>query len=60
MTSQNQTGTGAERLTTPHDDSVPKAPKPSEVKRELHDDELAAVAGDLNPQPLPPRRFPAT
>ena len=36
----------------PQDDSAPKAAKPSETKRELTDDEIAAVAGGLLPYRL--------
>ena len=45
MTSQNQTGKDAKTLTTPKDDAAVKAAEPSEVKRELTDEQIAAVAG---------------
>jgi hypothetical protein len=57
MTSQNQAEKDAKTVTASPEDTAPKAALPSEVKRELTDDEIAAVAGGLNPQPLPPIKF---
>jgi hypothetical protein len=45
MTSPTKDEKDAKPLTTPQDDSAPKAAKPSDDKRELTDDEIAAVAG---------------
>jgi hypothetical protein len=51
MTNQNQAEKDAKALTTPKDDAPQKAAKPSEVERELTDDEIAAVAGGHASQP---------
>ena len=45
MTSQNVTGNGNKTQDKPLEDSALKAAKPSDVRRELTDDEIAAVAG---------------
>jgi hypothetical protein len=45
MTSQNPTGNDPKSMTTPPTNAGHKAEKPSEVKRELTDEEIAAVAG---------------
>jgi bacteriocin-like protein len=45
MTKHNQTEKDAQTLNTPKDEALQKAAEPSEVKRELTDDELASVAG---------------
>ncbi len=45
MASPKKDEKDAKPLTTPQDDSAPKAAKPAEDKRELTDDEIAAVAG---------------
>ena len=45
MTSQNQSGKDAKPLINPNDEVAPKAAEPSEIKRELTDEEIAAVAG---------------
>jgi hypothetical protein len=45
VTTPEKDAKDAKRLTTPQDDSAPKAAKPSDDKRELTDDEIAAVAG---------------
>ena len=47
MTNQNQTGKDAKTLTIPKDDAAAKAAAPSEVKRELTDEEIAAVTGGV-------------
>ena len=55
MTSQNQSGKDAKTVTTLKDDTAPKATEPSEIMRELTDDEIAAVAGaGGSPAPPPP------
>ena len=62
MTSQNQTGKDAKTLNTRNDDVVRNTVEPTEIKRELTNEEIAKVAGGikgvimrpLNPQPLPP------
>jgi hypothetical protein len=54
MASENATEKDAKTLTTPQDDDAPKAAKPPEDKRELTDDEIAAVAGGVTSGP----RFP--
>jgi hypothetical protein len=58
MTSQNQAEKDDKPVSTSRDDAAPKATEPSETKRELIDEEMAAVAAGtmraLNPQPLPP------
>jgi hypothetical protein len=46
MTS-NVTGKDSGTAGKPQDDSAPKAAKPSTDKRELTDDEIAAVAGGM-------------
>ena len=38
------------------DSAAVKAKDTSQGRRELSDDEIASVAGGLNPQPLPPGR----
>ncbi len=45
MTDKNQTGKDFKAQDKPLHDSALKAAKPSEVTRELTDDEIAAVAG---------------
>ena len=45
MTIQNQSGKDAKPLINPNDEVAPKAAEPSEIKRELTDEEIAAVAG---------------
>jgi hypothetical protein len=57
MTSQTQAEKYAKTLTACRDNAAPKAALPSEFMRELTDDEIAAITGGLNPQPLPPRKF---
>jgi hypothetical protein len=46
--------TSAKVANTSEDRSTLKTRDASQIKRELTDDEIAAVAGGLNPQPLPP------
>ena len=45
MTSQNQNEKDAKTPTAHQDDAAQKAAHPSQVMRELTDDEIAAVAG---------------
>ena len=45
MTSQNPAEKNAKALATPQDDAAPNAAEPSEIKRKLTDEEIAAVAG---------------
>jgi hypothetical protein len=47
MTNQNVTGKEIKAQDKPLGESALKAPKPSDVPRELTDDEIAAVAGGL-------------
>ena len=62
MMSQNQTGKDGKPFCAPNDDAVRNTVEPTEIKRELTDEEIATVAGGikgvimrpLNPQPLPP------
>jgi hypothetical protein len=54
MTSQNPTRKDAKPLTNPNDDVAPKAAEPSEIKRELTDEEIAAVAGGVVVVKRPP------
>jgi hypothetical protein len=56
MTSQNPTGNDPKSATAPPADAAPQAGKPSEVKRELTDEEIAAVAGGA----IAPRKPPGT
>jgi hypothetical protein len=51
MTSQNPIGNDPKSLTPAND--AAKAEKPSEVKRELTDEEIAAVAGGAIRKPGP-------
>jgi hypothetical protein len=55
MTSQNPTGNDPKPMTTPPADAAPKANKPSEIKRELTDEEIMAVAGGTSSGGLPTR-----
>ncbi len=54
MMGQNKAEKDAKPLTTCRDGAVAKPAQPSEIRWELTDDELVAVTGGLNPQPLPP------
>jgi hypothetical protein len=45
VTTPEKDAKDAKRLTTPQDDSAPKGAELSDDKRELTDDEIAAVAG---------------
>jgi len=45
MTSQNPTEKDPKSATTPPADAAPKDAEPSGIKRELTDEEIAAVAG---------------
>jgi hypothetical protein len=58
MTNQNQADKGDKPLTNSAPDAAPKAAEPSDIKRELSDEEMAKVTAGrmraLNPQPLPP------
>jgi hypothetical protein len=45
MSNHNQTEKDEEIVTTPRADAARKADEPSEIKRELTDEEIAAVAG---------------
>jgi hypothetical protein len=58
MTSQNRAEQDFKPLAASRDDAVPKDAEPSEIKRELTDEEIATVTAGtmraLNPQPLPP------
>ncbi len=56
MTSQNRAEQDDKATAIPRNDAAAKAAEPSEVMRELTDQELASVAAGLNPQPLPPGR----
>ncbi len=53
MTSQNATGKDIKAQDKPLDDSELTAAKPLEGKRELTDDETAAVAGGTPPSGMP-------
>jgi hypothetical protein len=53
MTSQNATGKDINAQDKPLDDSALTAAKPSEGKRELTDDETAAVVGGMPPAGMP-------
>jgi hypothetical protein len=48
MTSQNPTEKDPKSLTTPPSDAAAKDAEPSESKRELTDEEIAAVAGGVS------------
>ena len=45
---------GAKAVNTPMVSAGLKAAEASEIEKELTDDQLAKIAGGLNPQPLPP------
>jgi hypothetical protein len=45
---------GAKAMNTPMVSAGLKAAEASEIETELTDDQLAKIAGGLNPQPLPP------
>lgn len=51
MTSQNVAGKDINAQDKPRDDSALKDGKPSEVKRELTDDEIASIAGGVTISP---------
>ncbi len=53
MTSQNAIGKDINAQDTPLDDSALAVSKPSEGKRELTDDETAAVVGGTPPAGMP-------
>jgi hypothetical protein len=53
MPSQNPTGNDPKSVTTPPANAAHKPDKASEIKRELSDEEMAAVAGG---QIVPPHK----
>jgi hypothetical protein len=55
MTSQNPTGNDPKSVTTHPANAAAKPEKPSETKRELSDEEIAAVAGGAT---APPHKGP--
>jgi hypothetical protein len=62
MTSQNPTEKDPKSVTTPPSDAAPKDAEPSGIKRELTDEEVAAVAGGFTiaggGSPVPPAPVP--